>query len=336
MDKKLRWGVIGCGGIAKRFTLPRLIKAEHAELVAVQDIDAAAVDEVKSLFGLSHGTTSVEELVSMPDVDAVYIATPLFCHREQVKLAAKHKKHVLCEKPLGLCGDEIAEMIAVCQAAGVYFGAAFMARFQDLHVKAKEMIEAGELGEIVTVKAQWSFDYPKNEHAWRQKKELGGGGAFMDVGIHCIDIARFMTGLDITEVVALCGNQFYDYTVEDHGQLLGRLSNGGTLYLSNNYNMNSELQRVEIHGQRAALLIHDTMCGDGRLYFCKGSLEKTVDITPPAPRNDPYIAEFEAFSRAVVNGEACPVSAAEGLAAQRIVDAAYKSNATGTRVRVEK
>lgn len=333
-SKKLRWGVIGCGGIAKRTSLPRLIAAESAELVAVQDINPAAVEDVRATFGVKHGTTSAEELLALPDVDAVYIATPLFCHREQVLLAAKYKKHVLCEKPLGLCGDEVAEMVDACRKAGVAFGAAFMARFHDLHVKAKGLIEAGALGEIVSVKACWSFDYPKSSSAWRQKKELGGGGAFMDVGTHCLDIVRFMTGLEVTEVVALCGNQFYDYTVEDYGQMLCRLSNGATLYLSNNYNISTEPQRVEICGRKAALFIHDTMVQDGKLYMTQSKRSEPVDITPAGPRTNAYTAEFEGFSRAVLDGTPLPVPAEEGLVAQRIIDAAYQSNATGQRTKV--
>lgn len=335
MSKKLRWGVIGCGGIAKRTSLPRLIAAESAELVAVQDINPAAVEDIQTTFGVKHGTTSAEELLALPDVDAVYVATPLFCHREQVLLAAKYKKHVLCEKPLGLCGDEVAEMIAACREAGVAFGAAFMARFHDLHVKAKELVEAGELGEIVSVKAQWSFDYPKGDNIWRQKKELGGGGAFMDVGTHCLDIVRFITGLEVTEVMALCGNQFYDYTVEDYGQMIGRLSNGATLYLSNNYNVSTEPQRVEICGRKAALFIQDSMVQDGTLSITYNKRSAPEDISTPLPRTNAYTAEFEGFSRAVLNGEALPVPAEEGLIAQRIIDAAYESDRTGHRTAVK-
>ena len=245
---------------------------------------------------------------------------------------------MLCEKPLGLHTGEIEEMIAACQRAGVRFGVAFMERFHRHHMKAKELIAAGVLGEIVSLKAQWSFDYPKAEGIWRQDIRLGGGGGFMDVGTHCIDILRYMSGLEAEEVVALTGNQFYDYTVEDSSQLLARMSNGATMYISSNYNMSTEPVRFEICGRKGAIYGEGSFSqsGEEAEVFIRMLGEGAKPLTFEGAHNNMYTCEMAGFADAVLQGKEPPVPAEEGLAAQRIVEAAYRSQETGMRVKVQK
>ncbi len=335
---RIRWGVIGCGGIAKTKGIPGLVLAENAELVAVQDVKAEVAEEVRAAFGAQYAYATAEELAACPEVDAVYIASPLFVHKEQVLCCAAHGKHVLCEKPLGLNTAEIREMMEACRTAGVKFGVAFMERFHRHHMRAKELIEDGVLGELVSLKAQWSFDYPKGDGIWRQDIRLGGGGGFMDVGTHCIDILRYMSGLEAEEVVALTGNQFYDYTVEDSSQLLARMSNGATMYVSCNYNMSTEPIRFEICGRKGAIFGEGSFsqCGKEAKVYIRMLGEEAKPLTFAGEHNNMYTAEMAAFSEAILQNTCPPVPAEEGLAAQQVVEAAYRSQETGMRVKVEK
>lgn len=335
---KIRWGVIGCGGIARKRSIPGLVLAKNSELVAVQDVIADVAEAVKNEFGAKYAFTSVEELVKCADVDAVYIASPLFCHKEQVLCCAANGKHVLCEKPLGVNTAEIEEMIAACKAANVKFGVAFMLRFHRHHAKAKEVVESGALGEIVSIKAEWSFDYPPC-NVWRQDVKLGGGGGFMDVGTHCIDILRYMTGLEAEEVVSLCGNQFYDYTVEDYSQLLARMNNGAVMYISSNYNVSTEPTRFEIVGKKGAIIGEGTFSQTGNKAKAWIKMLEDKEAKPLEFEGDHvnmYTCEMTGFADAIINGTEPPVPAKEGLAAQRIVEAAYESESKGIRAKVKK
>src|SRR5690554_6071583 len=122
----IRWGVIGCGGIADRRTiLEGIVPAASAELVAVQDVAEGRMREVAEKYGVT-GYLTVEELLADDAVDAVYIATPTHVHHEQTVVAAKAGKHVLCEKPLALTQEECVASIEACAEAGVKFGTNFM------------------------------------------------------------------------------------------------------------------------------------------------------------------------------------------------------------------
>ena len=104
--KKLRWGVIGAGGIADRRTIPGMMLAKNAELIAVMDINAEQVEKIRQKYGAKRGYTKEEDLLADPEVDAVYIATPIVLHAKQAKLAADYGKDILIEKPLAAGLDE--------------------------------------------------------------------------------------------------------------------------------------------------------------------------------------------------------------------------------------
>ena len=127
--KKLRWGVIGAGGIADRRTIPGMMLAENAELIAVMDINAEQVEKIRQKYGAKRGYTKEEDLLADPEVDAVYIATPIVLHAKQAKLAADYGKDILIEKPLAMTSDEGQAVIDYCERKGVKIAAGFMMRF---------------------------------------------------------------------------------------------------------------------------------------------------------------------------------------------------------------
>lgn len=121
--KKLRWGVIGAGGIADRRTIPGMMLAKNAELIAVMDINAEQVEKIRQKYGAKRGYTKEEDLLADPEVDAVYIATPIVLHAKQAKLAADYGKDILIEKPLAMTSDEGQEVIDYCERKGVKIAA---------------------------------------------------------------------------------------------------------------------------------------------------------------------------------------------------------------------
>ena len=92
---KIKWGVIGCGGIADRRTIPGMMLADNAELIAVMDANMQVATTVKEKYHAKHAFDNIDELLELDEIDAVYIASPVFCHKEQAIAAAKAKKHIL-------------------------------------------------------------------------------------------------------------------------------------------------------------------------------------------------------------------------------------------------
>ena len=122
------------------------------------------------------------------DVEAVYVASPVQYHAEQISAALLAGKHVLAEKPLCRNALEARQVVTLAQQGGLKLGCGLMMRFSRQHQAALRLIEEGRLGQPVYGRAQMMCWYPPMAGAWRQETSLGGGGALMDMGGHCIDL----------------------------------------------------------------------------------------------------------------------------------------------------
>lgn len=346
MSRKLRWAVVGSGGIALRRTIPEgIVPAANAALIAVYDVNQELNRQVAARFG-ALPAASLEELLAA-DVDAVYIATPVNFHRPQTIAAARAGKHVLCEKPLGLNVAEAEEMVAACRQAGVLLGTALMMRFHSRHRAALELIRRGRLGQPVYARAQLSCWYPPIEGAWRQDPALGGGGALMDMGGHCLDLLEMFFG-PMRRLVCLTARAVHGYAVEDGATVLVEFANGAVGTVDTFFSIPDEASEnvLELYGSLGAILARGTI-GQGSGGFMVARLRGEqagydaqqaraaaggIEIAPE-PVNL-YRAEIEEFSRAVREGRPPAVSGEDGLRNQRLLAACYESARTGKMVEV--
>ena len=148
MIQRIKWGVIGSGGIARRRTIPEgIMQAEHAKLISVYDLDSEVNNAVAKEFNVI-ASESIESFLNS-DIDAVYVASPAYIHIDHVLSCAREKKHVLCEKPLGLTVEEAEKMIKICKQEGVLLGTGLMMRFLAQHQSALQLIKEGKLGKPV-------------------------------------------------------------------------------------------------------------------------------------------------------------------------------------------
>ncbi len=346
----INWGVIGCGGIAYRRTIPGLMLAENSNLIAVMDTDATAVANVQKEFNAKYAFTSVDELLAVDEIDAVYIATPVFCHKEQVLKAAAAGKHILLEKPMGLTSEDSLQIKEFCEKNGVKLGVGLMMRFNSLHEQVRELIKEGKLGEIVSMRAQFTCWYPKIAGAWRQTKSLSGGGALIDLGLHCIDLLRYVSGLEADEVTSLMSNQIFDYEVEDAASLIVRMENGALAYVDVAFNIPDDATtcKIEFYGTGGGVVINGSLAQDdagvGELVLTdstkgydaqqsRGGAKKT--IIKASGNTNLYTEEISAFANALINDVEPPVTAYDALQAQKIADAAYESAKTRQVVKVK-
>ena len=345
----IRWGVIGAGGIADRRTIPEgIMPAGCAELIAVQDIAQDRVREVADKYDVPHAFTKEEDLLALPDLDAVYIATPTTVHAAQVKAAAAAGKHVLCEKPLGMTQEEVEEQIQVCRDAGVKLGTNFMMRFHACHVKLRDMLQAGEIGTPVFGRAELTCWYPPMPGAFRQDPALGGGGALIDMGNHCIDLLEFFFGR-VVEVGCFTGNLVQDYKSEDTALAMLRFGSGAVGVVDNMFNVPDAAARnaLEVYGSKGSVVAFGTIGQDssGSLTAVLEKGDKEYDasqvrdvetpqelITPPVVNM--YQAHIEAFCAAVENDTEPPVSGEDGLWSHKVIDACYEAARTGTVIAV--
>ncbi len=337
---KIKWGVIGCGGIADRRTIPGMMLAENAELVAVMDANLSAAEKVKGKYNAKYAFDTYEDLLKIDEIQAVYIASPVFCHKEQAIAAAKAKKHILLEKPMGLTVKDSQEIADICKQEGVKLGVGLMMRFHSYHQKMREIVAEGKLGEIVSMRAQLTCWYPEIEGNWRQNKDLSGGGALMDMGIHCIDLLQYITGLQAKEVAGFAGNQTFNYSADDSSAIVMKMNNGAFAYVDSNFNIPDAAAKckLEIYGTKGSIMADGTISqvegGNVEVMISDESLEYNAqqdrnDVKPLELKvefGNMYTKEIESFSNAILNNILPEVTAEDGVFVQKVVESAYKSS----------
>ena len=337
---KVKWGVIGCGGIADRRTLPGMMLSDKAELVAVMDANGEAAENCKEKYGAKYAFTKYEDVLALPEIEAVYIASPVFFHKEQAIAAAKAKKHILLEKPVALTVSEAEEIKKACEENGVKISIGFLMRFHGYHQKIKEIIAEGKIGKLISARAEFTCWYPEMENCWRQDKKLSGGGAMMDMGIHCIDLIRYITGSEIVETAGLVGNQVFNYSVEDGGYVIFRMDNGAVGYVAANFNLPDEIAKcqMEFYGTEGCITAEGTLsqveggsvklvCGDSSAEY--DAMQNRTMAEPVELKVDfgnMYTKEIEAFGKAVLGEIEIPVTAYDAIRAQKVVESTYKSS----------
>lgn len=225
MSETIRWGVIGAGGFADARSIPALLKCANASLTAVMSRDIDRANALAEKHGALEAYSRVEDLLASPNVDAVYISTPVDLHRDHVIQTAQAGKHAFVEKPMAAGVAECRDMIQACRDAGVRLGVAYMMRYRAQSQAAKKLIQSGKLGRLVMGRAQNTFWYPDEENAWRQQSERSLGGVLYDVGSHAVDTLRFLMG-EVTAVQAFTEASHFDYEVEDTGIGVLRFQNG--------------------------------------------------------------------------------------------------------------
>jgi predicted dehydrogenase len=192
MTEPLRWGIISTGGIARTF-VNDLQYTESGVAVAVGSRTMEAANTFADRFNIAHRYGSYEELVSDPDVDAVYVGTPHPMHLANAKLALEHGKPVLVEKAFTMTAKEAIELIEVARAKNLFLMEAMWTRCLPHVAAVNELIAAGEIGDVVAVEADHGqhFDY---DPASRWFSPELGGGALLDLGVYPVSFASMLLG----------------------------------------------------------------------------------------------------------------------------------------------
>ncbi|MBS9462095.1 Gfo/Idh/MocA family oxidoreductase [Flagellimonas sp. 389] len=200
MKTKIRWGIIGPGNIAKKFTKD-LQLFEDVEIGAVASRSLEKAQKFANEFGIENAYGSYEELFTAQTSDVVYIATPHNFHKDLAIKAMESGKHVLCEKPLGVSRSEVEELIKVARTSKVFLMEGLWSRFNPSIQKVKELIDMGEIGKISYVHADFAFyGLDRGEDSRLLNPNLASG-SLLDIGIYPIFLAYLILGMP-NEVLA--------------------------------------------------------------------------------------------------------------------------------------
>ncbi len=212
MNRKVRWGIIGCGDVVERKVGTSFQTVPGSELVAVMRRSADKVEKYAKRLAVPSWTTDPGEIIDNSSVDAVYVATPPAHHLEYALAVCEAGKPCLVEKPAGRSGTELQTMIDAFDSAGVPLFVSYYRRHLPKFRKVKEIIDSGKLGLITAIDYRQSAPPPKNN--WRSSAASGGGGAFFDVGGHVLDLFDYWFGaIDLANGFA--NNTSPSHQVED-------------------------------------------------------------------------------------------------------------------------
>ncbi len=344
MADKIRWGVIGAGGIADRRTIPGMMLCDNAELVAVMEINDELAEKCRAKWGCPKAYTSEADLLADPDIDAVYIATPVVFHAKQAMMAADAGKHILIEKPLAMTSDEGQRIIDYCESKGVKIAAGLMMRYGSYIQAMKQAVADGQIGRPVSGYAQFTCWYPDMPGNWRQSKKNGGGGCLMDMGVHCIDLLQYVLGSRVKEVAAFHDTLSFQYEIEDSSTVMLRMENGCQCVVQTNFNVPDDAAkwRFELFGDQGRLLgqnvigqidggeVDAMFLGEQGGYNAQQDSNEAVGTTLEVELGNIYAREIESFSRSLLTGAPIEVPAADAVQVQRVMEAAYRAADNGT------
>lgn len=321
--KRCRIGIIGAGRIGKLHAENLIKRLPQFSLAGIAD---PFVDRTwGEALSIPKILTDADELIDDDQIDAILIASPSNLHTTQVIAASNKGKAVFCEKPLGLTIEEIEKVIEITDKNKTLLQIGFNRRFDPTFAQVQKQVQAGAIGKPHLVKIT-SRDpaCPSKEYC------KTSGGLFMDMAIHDFDMARFLTGSDVTEVYAagavLINEDFAEYDDVDTAVIHLRFANGALGIIDNSRQaVYGYDQRVEVFGAEGSLQANN-QTEHGVVHLNKTGTRHANPLYFFLERYQAaYLAEMEAFYLAWNNSNESPVTGNDGLQALRIAMAAKKS-----------
>ena len=267
----IRWGVVGCGDIVRRRVGPALKSLPGCEIAGVARRDPERLESCCEEMQVERGFVDWRDLVRDDAIEAVYIATPVRTHCDQVLAALEHGKHVLCEKPLGMDAGECRKMWAASQNSAGTLGVAYYRHYYPAVLRMKEIMASGEIGDTILATAEVSETFlPSADHPrrWILDKSQAGGGSLMDFGCHRIEVLLHLMGKE-TAAAGVCGRVYRDHDVEDTATVAIQFASGASGVVTATRGGTVERDVVCIQGTRGVVQVDNlnggwlTVSGEG-------------------------------------------------------------------------
>ncbi|HDJ33927.1 MAG TPA: Gfo/Idh/MocA family oxidoreductase [Bacteroidetes bacterium] len=328
--EKIKLGCLGVSGhLIKRIVVP-LKHLEQVSFMAIASRSRKKAAAFAAGWGIPRAYGSYEDLLNDREIDAVYISLPNHLHAEWIRKAADAGKHILCEKPLAMHAAEAEEAAAYAEKKGVKLMEGFMYRFQPMWLRARELVNIREIGNVRAVHTHFSYHNPDPGNI-RNKPEYGGG-ALMDIGCYAISVPRFILGKEPVRLVAHVerhpefGTDMHTSAIMDFGD------SRATFTVST---LMQPRQEVQIIGESGEITVHqpfNTWTDVPARLTVKNSLGiRELTFGP----YDQYGLMFEAFAEAVLNDLPVPTPVSDAINNMKVIDAVRASEESGGWVRRE-
>ncbi|MEK3882866.1 Gfo/Idh/MocA family oxidoreductase [Paenibacillus sp. PL2-23] len=340
MSKKVRVAVIGCGSISKYRHIPEYAAHPDVELVAFVDPVIERAQHFADQYG-AKAFADYEAMLAEMKPDAVSVCTPNALHAPMSIAAAKAGAHVLVEKPMAVTDAEAEAMIQAASDNGVRLMVGHNQRLMPPHVKAKQILESGVLGKVLTFRTSfghpgpdaWSVD---GANSWFFRKEEALMGAMGDLGVHKSDLIRWMLNDEVTEIGAFVGTLHKEGTqVDDNASCILRMRSGaiGTLVASWTYYKGEDNSTI-LWCENGVLKIGTHPDDQVIVELRNGTVEKHKVGAISTNEKQESSGVVDAFLDSILNDKTPAISGEEGRASLKVILCAFESQETGKFVTV--
>ena len=341
-DQRTGFAVVGLGRLTLGEILPAMGKSKYVKPVALVSGDREKAKKIAAQYGIKESAIydykTYDQLAQNPEVQVIYIVLPNSMHEEFTVRGAKAGKHILCEKPMANTVAECERMIAACKRANVKLMIAYRSQYEPYDKALVKMIRAGKFGKLKQFLATNSQNQG-DPTQWRLKKALAGGGCMPDVGVYCLNAARFLSGEEPNEVFATIDQPKADprfAEVEASCQVLLKFPSGFTAVFNSAYNAHKS-QFLRIEGTDAFAELNPAFAYHGirmKYSLFHPDLKMEMAHEPALEEKDQFAEEMDHFALCVQQNLQPHTPGEEGLQDQRLTDAIYESARTGKAVKV--
>ncbi len=337
----MKIGIIGCGKIAQVRHIPEYAANPDAELAGYYDFVQERTEGLAKQYG-GRAYRSVEELLADPQIDAVSVCVANHAHAEVTIAALRAGKHVLCEKPMAVTMEECEQMVAEADRAGKKLMIGQNQRLAKAHARAKELLEEGTIGDVITFKTCFGHSGPDNWSVdsgtsnWFFDKRRSAFGAMADLGVHKTDLIQYLLGSNVAQVQAVITtldkrDQNGELVgVDDNAICIYRMENGviGTMTASWTY-YGEEDNSTILYGTKGIMKLYANPAHS--IEICLKNGEKIYYDVDAIQTNDNQTSSgiIDAFMESLVQNKEPLISGSDVLAAMRAIFAAAESSARG-------
>jgi len=336
--ERIGYAIVGLGELTVTQLLPAFRKTRFSRAVALVSADRPRALAIAREHGIAehavYDYAGFDRLADNDEVQAVFIVLPNSLHAEFTLRAARCGKHVLCEKPMASSVADCELMIGACAEAGLKLMIGYRCQYEPMNRYLAEQVRHGRLGALRDFSA-YNGQVLRDPGQWRLKRELAGGGPLADIGIYCLNAARFISGEEPYEVIGSTYATPDDprfQEVEESAQFILRFPSGLVAHCGSGYStQTSRLMRLS--GSEAWAELNPAFGYDGlRLRFGHQEDGRDVVVEPAIPAADPFANEIDHLSRCILDDIEPHTPGEEGLQDMRIIDAIYASARSGTTV----
>lgn len=332
-NRKIRYAVVGLGWFAQDAAMPAFAQTENSELVALVSDDSTKLKELSQKYGVQH-TYSYEEYedcLTSGEVDAVYIALPNHLHCEYTVRAANQAIHALCEKPMATTEDECEQMIHACESNGVKLMIAYRLHLDPANMQAVEVVRSGQIGEPRIFNSVFTQQVTDKDNIRLQKAT--GGGTLDDVGVYCINAARYLFEDEPIEVFAVAASKGEERfaEIDEMTSAILRFPDERLATFTVSFGA-AQVSTYRVVGTKGDLRLDPAYAAVGELKHYLTINGETQEQTFPS--HGQLAAVFTYFSDCILQNKDPEPSGVEGLNDVRIIRALYHSIQVGTFVRL--